>query len=338
MQPAPTQRSVKPTMKSGRVLLSFNVIGMAAREAMLLKSFVRMLDGRTRQRWLFKPQQDYNEQQSADLIFLGDEGTEPALPPGNAQAPRQLRMGMLALDLFAKLDRPLRPDELERELNRMGTLLVQARAVHMAGETVNTFVSTLGRENVGDGRPSALWRPVAEGSAHSEFAPTTVFSNDFFEPAQATAPEKTAASAEPPASAKLPVVKISIAPRDGLRLLRWPQASLISTPARLKLAAFMTGESTTLNNLQKTSGQSLQACAEFVQDLNASGFLSITAAGPETTGATAKPVATRAQSGAIDTAVAKPPAQQTAIPQRNAPPVPSLFARIRVRLGISAAG
>jgi hypothetical protein len=80
-------------MKSGRVLLSFNVIGMAAREAMLLKSFVRMLDGRTRQRWLFKPQQDYNEQQSADLIFLGDEGTEPAPPPGNAQAPWQLRMG-----------------------------------------------------------------------------------------------------------------------------------------------------------------------------------------------------------------------------------------------------
>jgi hypothetical protein len=183
-----------------------------------------------------------------------------------------------------------------------------------------------------------LWRPVAEGSAHSELAPTTVFSNDFFETAQATAPEKTAASAEPLASAKPPVVKISIAPRDGLRLLRWPQASLISTPARLKLAAFMTGENTTLNNLHKTSGQSLQACVEFVQDLNASGFLSITAAGPETTGAAAKPVAARAQYGSFDTAVAKPPVQQTATPQRNAPAGPSLFARIRVRLGISAAG
>jgi hypothetical protein len=315
-------------MKPGRVLLSFNVVGMAAREAMLLKSFVRMLDGRTMQRWLFKPRQDGDEKHCADLIFLGDEGGESELQPSNAQPPRQLRMGVLALELFARLDRPLRPDELEHELNRMGTLIVQARATQMVGESVDTFTSTPSNENASDAPPSSRWRPGAEGSRHSGFTGTV----------PASLPGKVVVAAPPPVRPSPTKLKIPVALDDGLSLLRWPHANLINTPARLKLAAFMVG-STTLRNLQKNSGQPLQACTEFLEDLHASGFLCVVAEQENSAVIAAKLDAVRNKSAVP--AGAKPVPRSSGAHEkaiRAAPALPSLFARIRARLGISVAG
>ena len=388
-------------MKPGRALLSFNVVGMAPREAMLLKSFVRMLDGRTQQRWLFKPQQSADEQLLTDITFLGDEGMAPTATSGNAPATRQLRMGALALDLFAKLDRPLRPDELEFELNRMGSALVRARAESLAGQPINFFPSTQNREifgRVGDGHPSTMWRPVAEGSRHSEFAPTTVFSNEFsgtmpgglnertlafsgaaaaaaqakteatatLETAAATAKiatETATAQSAAEASALLLAnqetlnASVSAAPGDELRLLRWPHASLISTPSRLKLAAFLVSSTTSsLGKLQETSGQPYEACQQFVQDLQDSGFLRVTSA---TSNGVTDAIATAEK--AFAPAKVDPKAetkvevqwktnvafatQAAAIsqpePDKKAREVGSsrgLFARIRSRLGIPMAG
>lgn len=299
---------------------------------MLLKAFIRLLDGRTQQRWLFKPQQDNHEQQAADLVFLGDEGAEPEAAPGNAQAPRQLRMGVLALDLYARLDRPLRPDELEREMNRMGALLVQSRADPLAAEVLDRYTSGLGHENVGDGQHSALWRPVAEGSGHAAFAPTTGFVNEFIGTVPATLQEKALTAAAPPAQMGSPEAPLSVALHDQLRMLRWPHASMISAPPRLKLAAFMAGKGTTLSDLQKNSGQSLQACKEFVQDLHASGFLSIATASPTSTpGASGLQAVPKLADSAV---VAKPEALKAV---REPPALPGLFARIRARLGMPVA-
>ena len=165
-------------MKSGRTPLTYSVIGMAPREAMLLKSFIRMLDSRTKQRWVFQSQESDHEQQAADLTFLGDEGEQPQVNAA-ASTSRQLRMGILALDAYAKLDRPLRPDELERELNRMGKLLVTARMRSASAVNVGDYASTNNENIVVDSEPLYLWQLPEQGSTHSEFVPTSTLSKEF---------------------------------------------------------------------------------------------------------------------------------------------------------------
>ena len=320
--------------------MSFSVVAMAPREAMLLKSFVRMLDGRTKQRWLFKPQQDSLEQQAVDLTFLGDEGDDPATLASASQGARHLRMGVLSLELYAKLERPLRPDELERELNRMGTLLVQARGTSASGEAPPFFASTQNRENfgqVGVGQPSSMWRPVSEGSRHSEFAPTTVFSNEFSGTVPAALTERALAAVAPtvPVGSTEPAVKVEI--DDNINLLRWPHANLVGTPPRLKLAAFMIGSGTTLRKLQTNSGQTLAACTAFVNDLQASGFLRVTSV---TTQNSAVVVSAADASYPAPVAIKTiQPALEKASRENHAVLVmPNLFARIRARLGMSMTG
>ncbi len=363
-------------MKSGRTPLTFSVIGMAAREAMLLKSFVRMLDSRTKQRWVYKAQQNDDEQQAADLTFLGDEG-EP--PDANAAAtgPRKLRMGVLALDEYAKLDRPLRPDELERELNRMGKLLVTARLqsastvnfAYNSGADGDGYPSSSGSEKSADSQPLYLWQLPQEGSTHSQFVPTTSVSAEFAGTIPANLPIQRALpavapiipglsvpsvpslpraviAASPVAALKKPaelpiapvaamvVAPLALLPTDRLRMLRWPHASLVNTPSKLKLAAFMASGANTLENLQRTSGQPMQACSEFLQALHASGFLAV------------KPFMVPAADSVAQPRqpVARPAAQapsrkpESAHAQRAAATSAGLFSRIRARLGISTTG
>lgn len=359
-------------MKSGRTPLTFSVIGMAAREAMLIKSFVRMLDSRTKQRWVYKAQQDDREQQAADLTFLGDEGE---LPDANAAAtgPRQLRMGVLALDAYAKLDRPLRPDELERELNRMGKLLVMARM--QSASTLNVaynsatgggdYASTSHDENAANAEPLYLWQLPEKGSTHSEFVLTSALSTEFAGTVPASLSVSTARAAAPakpvsavprlvPALRRAPVPEkvvqqpvaaavladaaiaaaMVVAPTDKLRLLRWPHASLINTPPKLKLAAFMASGSNTLEILQRSSGQAMPVCVDFVQALHASGFLSIM----PFTEVAADSLDLRGQSRAAPTSPASSLRQERVSAPSPAASSTGLFARIRARLGISQAG
>lgn len=372
-------------MKSGRTPLTFSVIGMAAREAMLLKSFVRMLDSRTKQRWVYRAQQNDHEQQAADLTFLGDEG-EPPEANAAATGPRQLRMGVLALDEYAKLDRPLRPDELERELNRMGKLLVTARM--QSASTVNvanssssdsdSYPSSSDSEKSADSQPLYLWQLPLEGSTHSQFVPTTSVSTEFAGTIPASLPIPRALLAVAPVAPLMPiataspellvpsvpslppvviaaspvavpenpaalpvapvaaivVAPIALLPTDGLRMLRWPHASLINTPSKLKLAAFMASGANTLENLQRTSGQPMQACSEFLQALHASGFLAVKPFMAPAADSMAQP----RQSVARPAAQAPSRKPESANPQRAAATSAGLFSRIRARLGISTTG
>ena len=334
-------------MKSGRTPLTFSVIAMAPREAMLLKSFVRMLDSRTKQRWVYQAQESNHEQQAADLTFLGDEG-EPQ--DANAVAPtqaRQLRLGVLALDVYAKLDRPLRPDELERELNRLGKLLVTARMESASAINFGDYASTSHDENGVDAQPLYLWQLPQEGSTHSEFVPTSSVSKEFAGTVPARLEMSRSVAVSVPARAAVypsektalppqPAATRMVLPTDKLRLLRWPHATLLNTPAKLKLAAFMASSSSTLEKLQRTSGQTIQACTEFVNALHDSGFLSV------------KPAAM----GVADSRVAGQPASAQTVSngllkQSESPKVLQatagagslgLFARIRARLGMPLSG
>ena len=333
-------------MKSGRTPLTYSVIGMAPREAMLLKSFIRMLDSRTKQRWVFQSQESDHEQQAADLTFLGDEGEQPQVNAA-ASTSRQLRMGVLALDAYAKLDRPLRPDELERELNRMGKLLVTARMKSASAVNVGDYASTNNENIVVDSEPLYLWQLPEEGSTHSEFVPTSSVSKEFAATVPADlamtqavrefAPVSAPASVpEKPAPQRNPVAARVFSPTDRLSLLRWPHATLLNSPARMKLAAFMASGSTSLEKLQRTSGQTAQACTEFAHDLHASGFLSAT---PSSHVSADRPDAGQSSSAKADSAVPLKRPESAKVERTNpATNSPGLFARIRARLGMPLTG
>lgn len=324
-------------MNSDRVLLGFSTMSMASREVMLLKSFMRVLDGRTTQRWFYKPGVTEGEQQGADLIFFGDDIVSAPVSADKTLAGRQLRMGVLSLNLSVLLGWPLRPDELEQALNRVGGALVKARtAPHMRGD-ISFFSPTVGSESLATRPSTHLWRPVAEGSAVSEFAPATAgvsgvaLAVTLPECLDKIAPAGSGSGCDAQVSSPFPHAPLpEIALDDELRLLRWPQAKLINTPAKLKLAALMTGATSTLGKLQKTSGQSLSACSEFLEGMHQMGFVSVVPVVPrrfvEHADQEAACMLPDMTSGTA-TAPEKEPSAQI--------PVPSLFARIRARLGIS---
>ena len=97
------------------------------------------------------------------------------------------------------------------------------------------------------------------------------------------------------------------------RLQRWPQAFLLTSSERLKLATLLTVRPLSLAALQERSGQTQQACESFVNDLQNAGVL--------------QPSATISPSS---------PTLKQAVPQRAAAPM-GLLARIRQRLGLQLA-
>ena len=97
------------------------------------------------------------------------------------------------------------------------------------------------------------------------------------------------------------------------RLQRWPQAFLLTSSERLKLATLLTVRPLSLAALQERSGQTQQACESFVNDLQNAGVL--------------QPSAALSPSS---------PTLKQAVPQRAAAPM-GLLARIRQRLGLQLA-
>lgn len=104
---------------SERSTLTFCVEGLAAREELLFKSFVRLLDHMTHQQWSYQPA-DAN--QRIDLLVIAD-GVQPTLYQG-ADASQQpvLRLGSSGANGHGYLSWPLKPGALKVELNRLGSL------------------------------------------------------------------------------------------------------------------------------------------------------------------------------------------------------------------------
>lgn len=58
-----------------------------------------------------------------------------------------------------------------------------------------------------------------------------------------------------------------------MRMLRWPPASVLVAPGRLRMATLLTGRPLTVYDLQQDSGESLPACRAFFDDLKAAHLL-----------------------------------------------------------------
>ena len=109
-----------------RSTLTFCVEGLPAREELLFKAFVRLLDHLTHQHWSYLPPAAH---QRIDLLVVAD-GVEPTYSKvPNSQPQPVLRLGSEAADGHGYLSWPLKPNALENELNRLGVLTTSQRGV-----------------------------------------------------------------------------------------------------------------------------------------------------------------------------------------------------------------
>lgn len=225
-----------------RTPLTFSVEGLPAREELLLKSLVRLLDHRTNQSWSWKGDH-------ADLRVVA-EGTTP--PPDDATrkvVPTVIvSQGDLPQGHFLRL--PLHTDELERVLNRLGTLIMHARGLGLATVT---------------------------------------------EPAE-----------------------------EEFRLLRWPPATLLDSPMRVRMATILASRPATLSTLQQRSTGSAAECVEFLEQLQRAGLV-------EGRTPVTHPTVRSLESVLADAVPSGP------TPLRE-PVQPGLLARIRSRLGLVSTG
>ncbi len=114
--------------KGQRIPLSFSVDGLPAREELLLKSLVRLLDHRTQQHWLWKVEQ-------ADLRIVGDH--PPAVDQGAQKIVPTLTIGQSDPQHGHFLPLPLHADALEAMLNRLGAIVIHARGLGLAAPGEN---------------------------------------------------------------------------------------------------------------------------------------------------------------------------------------------------------
>lgn len=105
-----------------RSTLTFCVEGLPAREELLFKSFVRLLDHLTHQQWSYQPA---TANQRIDLLVVAD-GVAPTQYQNAGQSPQAvLRLGSSGANGHGYLSWPLKPGALEVELNRLGGLSIR---------------------------------------------------------------------------------------------------------------------------------------------------------------------------------------------------------------------
>lgn len=115
------QSSAVDSRSRQRVTLTFSVEGLAAREELLFKGYVRLLDHMTEHRWQYH---EPSTTQRVDLL-VADEQVQPTRclqGSGNIQPILQLGISKTVSGPFY-LSWPLKPYELETELNRIGRLI-----------------------------------------------------------------------------------------------------------------------------------------------------------------------------------------------------------------------
>lgn len=103
-----------PHPAAGRATLVFCVEKLAPRDATLFKSFVRLLDHRTQQKWVCGSE-------AVDLHVVPEGSTVPRDAGKPASAVLTVGTSQRYLDHYLSL--PIRADELETELNRLGALI-----------------------------------------------------------------------------------------------------------------------------------------------------------------------------------------------------------------------
>lgn len=135
-----------------RSTLTFCIEGLSAREELLFKAFVRLLNPVTHQNWVY---QIPDANLRIDLLVVAD-GHQPThcKNPGQ-QAQPVLRLGSAQEDGHGYLSWPLKPSALEQELNRLGGLMAQPQgaapgpdsiagtATHIAAVTADITVGLM---------------------------------------------------------------------------------------------------------------------------------------------------------------------------------------------------
>ena len=127
--------------RTRRPLLTYSVDGLPARDELLFKSLVRLLDHRTHQQWTWQVE-------DADLRVVGDRFPEGAPNDAAARAVPRLTLGETPPPHGPFLRLPLHADALEVMLNRLGAMVVHARELGLP--------------------PAARDRNERGGSAHGE--------------------------------------------------------------------------------------------------------------------------------------------------------------------------
>jgi len=114
------------TASASRPTLGFTLEGLTGREETLFKAFIRLLDHRTLQQWVYRPSRP-------DLRVVADSVASDtvridAIAP-DANCPLLLTISSAPGQRQHCVSLPLRADELEAELNSLGQLRVGAGSV-----------------------------------------------------------------------------------------------------------------------------------------------------------------------------------------------------------------
>lgn len=330
-------------MADTRLALSFDILGLPAREAILLKSFIRLLDNRTNQHWVYRSSP---ESQAPVLTFLAEDDELADMAVHSTAPDKKLRMGVMEIGVVASLSRPLRTDDLELQLNRLGDLVQQARTgIETMMPTVTGFgdLQPLPELRTAPKPPKLPKLPTWEHAPAPKQAmalasmmslpldpmKTTPMRVEVAKPvlAELNTPAVTAVAAPEPAPKPAPAYAHPPA-AELFRLLRWPHTSLLRTPEQSKLASYMLGMPISVQTLHMRSRQPVHVCLEFINELRRMGFVS-SVSRTETVdpmfgaAAPAKP------------AVPKPmPSNEPSQARMAKDTAVSLFSRIRKRLGI----
>jgi hypothetical protein len=116
----------------GRVQLSFATEGLTAREELLLKSLIRLLDHRTHQQW------DYTAH-LADIWLVAQGCKVPQTAFSRDKQPKVLTFSPTTeVSAQAQLARPFNANQIEAALNHIGAIL----AAQVVGHTQSTMVET----------------------------------------------------------------------------------------------------------------------------------------------------------------------------------------------------
>ncbi len=111
---------------SARPTFTFSVEGLAAREELLFKSYVRLLDYLTEHRWQYHEPSALHR---VDLLVTSDQVTPTRFLQNTGQPQALLQLGAdNANRSRSYLTWPLKPNELEHQLNRLGRSIEAAAA------------------------------------------------------------------------------------------------------------------------------------------------------------------------------------------------------------------
>ena len=142
-----------------RAILKFSVEGLPAREELLFKSYMRLLGHATLHAWLYSAHpRNVRINVRVDLRIVA-EGLDVTLIP---QAQHVLTLGTIDRRRDDYLCLPVRADELEQALNRLGALILSSRFISTPlRQTEQTIIGAHGLFNSSESVRLLRWPPVA---------------------------------------------------------------------------------------------------------------------------------------------------------------------------------